>query len=319
MGPKARYLGEEVPNEDLIWQDPLPAAADEPIDEADIKELKQKILASGLTVSELVYTAWSSASTFRGSDFRGGANGARIRLAPQRHWEVNQPAQLERVLATLEAIQEEFNQSHGNKVVSIADLIVLGGNAAIEKAALEAGNTIEVPFAAGRVDALASQTDEESFGVLEPIVDGFRNYAQKAYTVSEEDLLLDKAQLLTLTAPEMTVLVGGLRVLGANFGDSEHGVLTERKGTLTNDFFVNLTDMDVVWRPSNEEATEFVGLERATGNAKWKATRADLVFGSNSQLRALAEVYACDDAKDTFIGDFVSAWVKVMNADRFDI
>ncbi|WP_240645437.1 catalase/peroxidase HPI [Vibrio mediterranei] len=319
MGPKSRYLGEEAPSEDLIWQDPLPAVSGDMIDDTDVKELKHKLLTSGLTISELVYTAWSSASTFRGSDFRGGANGARIRLAPQRSWEVNQPAQLERVLATLEAIQEEFNQAHGNKVVSIADLIVLGGNAAIEKAALEAGTNVEVPFTAGRVDAMASQTDEASFNVLEPVVDGFRNYAQKAYSVSEEDLLLDKAQLLTLTAPEMTVLIGGLRVLGANFGNSEHGVLTERKGVLSNDFFINLTDMNVEWRPSNEEATEFVGLERATGATKWKATRSDLVFGSNSQLRALAEVYACDDAKETFICDFVSAWVKVMNADRFDI
>lgn len=314
MGPKARYLGEEVPSEDLIWQDPVPAATSAPISSEDAATLKASILASGLSVSELVYTAWSSASTFRGSDYRGGANGARIRLAPQRNWEVNQPEQLSRVLDIYERIQAEFG-----KPVSIADLIVLGGNAAIEKAAKDAGVSVDVPFAAGRTDALESQTDAESFAVLEPLVDGFRNYSQKAFSVSEEELLLDKAQLLTLTAPEMTVLIGGLRVLGANYGDSDFGVLTDRKGQLTNDFFVNLTDMGTEWRPTNDDATEFGGFDRASGSQKWKAKRADLVFGSNSQLRALAEVYACDDANEKFVCDFVSAWVKVMNADQFDV
>ncbi|MGR5093877.1 catalase/peroxidase HPI [Vibrio maritimus] len=314
MGPKARYLGEEVPSEDLIWQDPVPVATSAPISSEDAATLKASILASELTVSELVYTAWSSASTFRGSDYRGGANGARIRLAPQRNWEVNQPEQLGRVLDVYERIQAEFG-----KPVSIADLIVLGGNAAIEKAAEDAGVSVDIPFTAGRTDALESQTDAESFAVLEPLVDGFRNYSQKAFSVSEEELLLDKAQLLTLTAPEMTVLIGGLRVLGANYGDSDFGVLTDRKGQLTNDFFVNLTDMGTEWRPTNDDASEFGGFDRDSGSQKWKAKRADLVFGSNSQLRALAEVYACDDANETFVCDFVSAWVKVMNADRFDI
>ncbi|EAR08053.1 catalase/peroxidase HPI [Reinekea blandensis] len=320
MGPKVRYLGSEVPDEDLIWQDPVPAVDHDLIDDADIAHLKQTILDSGLSVSELVYTAWSSASTYRGSDHRGGANGARIRLAPQKDWEVNQPAQLQQVLSTLESIQSAFNDAQsGNKRVSLADLIVLGGVAAVEKAAKDAGHAVDVTFAPGRTDATDEQTDVESFDVMEPHADGFRNYLKKRYSVSTEELLLDRAQLLTLTAPEMTVLVGGMRVLGANYGNSQHGVFTDKPGVLSNDFFVNLTDMGVEWAPTDDDAEEFEGKDRATGQVKWTATRADLVFGSNSQLRALAEVYAQDDAKAKFVNDFVAAWTKVMNADRFDL
>jgi len=319
MGPRSRYLGTEVPAEDLIWQDPLPARDYELIDDADISALKASIMASGLSVSELVYTAWSSASTFRGSDYRGGANGARIRLAPQKDWEVNNPQQLQKVLAVYESIQSDFNGSNGSKAVSIADLIVLGGNAAIEKAAKDAGVDLTVPFTAGRVDASDEQTDAESFAVLEPIADGFRNFSKKAYSYSAEELLLDKAQLLTLTAPEMTVLVGGMRALNANAGGAQEGVLTDQPGVLTNDFFVNLTDMAVEWKPVSDAAELFEGRDRESGEKKWTATRVDLVFGSNSQLRALAEVYACDDAKEKFVKDFAAAWNKVMNADRFDV
>ena len=320
MGPKTRYLGPEVPAEDLIWQDPIPAVDHVLIDEIDVAALKAKILASGLSVAELVQTAWASASTFRGSDKRGGANGARIRLAPQKDWEVNQPAQLARVLETLEGIQSDFNAAQtGNKKVSLADLIVLGGAAAIEEAAKAAGHAVEVPFVPGRTDATAEQTDVESFAVLEPVVDGFRNYQKADYTVSAEELLVDKAQLLTLTAPEMTVLVGGLRVLGANHGPSQHGVFTRRPGQLTNDFFVNLLDMDTEWKPTSQAQTAFEGRDRKTGELKWTGTRVDLVFGSNSILRALCEVYAQDDAQGKFLADFVAAWNKVMNADRFDI
>ena len=319
MGPRSRYLGTEVPAEDLIWQDPLPARDYELIDDADISALKASIMASGLSVSELVFTAWSSASTFRGSDYRGGANGARIRLAPQKDWEVNNPQQLQKVLAVYESIQSDFNGSNGSKAVSIADLIVLGGNAAIEKAAKDAGVDLTVPFTAGRVDATDEQTDAESFAVLEPIADGFRNFSKKAYSYSAEELLLDKAQLLTLTAPEMTVLVGGMRALNANAGSAQEGVLTDQPGVLTNDFFVNLTDMAVEWKPVSDAAELFEGRDRESGEKKWTATRVDLVFGSNSQLRALAEVYACDDAKEKFVKDFAAAWNKVMNADRFDV
>ena len=319
MGPRSRYLGTEVPAEDLIWQDPLPARDYELIDDADISALKASIMASGLSVSELVYTAWSSASTFRGSDYRGGANGARIRLAPQKDWEVNNPQQLQKVLAVYESIQSDFNGSNGSKAVSIADLIVLGGNAAIEKAAKDAGVDLTVPFTAGRVDASDEQTDAESFAVLEPIADGFRNFSKKAYSYSAEELLLDKAQLLTLTAPEMTVLIGGMRALNANAGGAQEGVLTDQPGVLTNDFFVNLTDMAVEWKPVSDAAELFEGRDRESGEKKWTATRVDLVFGSNSQLRALAEVYACDDAKEKFMKDFAAAWNKVMNADRFDV
>lgn len=320
MGPKARYLGPEVPAEDLIWQDPLPAVDHVLIDTKDIADLKSKILASGLSTPELVSTAWASASTFRGSDKRGGANGARIRLAPQKDWEVNQPAQLAKVLNTLEGIQKEFNsaQKKGKKV-SLADLIVLGGCAAVEAAAKAAGHAVEVPFTPGRTDASQDQTDVVSFAVLEPEADGFRNYQKTTFTVSAEEMLVDKAQLLTLSAPEMTVLVGGLRVLGANVGGSQHGVFTKQPGILTNDFFVNLTDMGVVWHPTSESADIFNAHDRKTGEVKWTSTRVDLVFGSNSQLRALAEVYAQDDNKDKFVRDFVAAWNKVMNLDRFDI
>ncbi|WP_196140718.1 catalase/peroxidase HPI [Aliikangiella sp. G2MR2-5] len=319
MGPKSRYLGPEVPEEDLIWQDPLPARNYELINQADITQLKEKILSSGLTVSELVYTAWSSASSFRGSDFRGGANGARIRLAPQKDWQVNQPEQLQKVLAVLEDIQQAFNSAQSGKAVSMADLIVLGGNAAIEKASADAGVKVEVVFNPGRVDASSEQTDVESFAVLEPVADGFRNYLPKVFSVSAEELLLDKAQLLTLTAPEMTVLVGGMRVLNANYQKAKQGVLTENPGVLSNDFFVNLTDMNIEWKPTSDAAQEFEGRDRASGKVKWTASRVDLVFGSNSQLRALTEVYAQDDAKEKFVKDFVSAWNKVMNADRFDL
>ena len=317
MGPKSRYLGADVPAEDLIWQDPLPAAAQEPINATDVAALKQIIIDSGLTVSELVYTAWSSAATFRGSDYRGGANGARIRLAPQNAWPVNQPVQLAKVLDVYEHIQRDFNGSMSDRALSIADLIVVGGCAGIETAAKAAGFSVEVPFSPGRVDATAEQTDIEAFSVLEPIADGFCNYANKDYSYSAEELLLDRAQLLQLSAPQMTVLVGGMRALNANFDGSSLGVLTERPGVLTNDFFVNLTDMDVVWQPTS--AGTYEGTDCDTGNLKWTASRVDLVFGSNSQLRALAEVYAGDDAKEKFVNDFVAAWVKVMNADRFDL
>ena len=320
MGPKVRYLGPEVPKEDLIWQDPIPAVNHKLIGAKEIVALKSKILASGQSVPELVSTAWASASTFRGSDKRGGANGARIRLAPQKDWEVNQPAQLAKVLKTLERIRKEFNsdQSDGKKV-SLADLIVLGGCAAVEAAAKTAGHAMKVPFTPGRTDASQSQTDVESFAVLEPEADGFRNYQKTAYTVSAEEMLVDKAQLLTLSAPEMTVLVGGLRVLCANVGGSQHGMFTKQAGKLTNDFFVNLVDMSTVWKPTSEAADIFEGRDRKTGGLKWTGTRVDLVFGSNSQLRALAEVYAQDDAKEKFVRDFVAAWNKVMNLDRFDL
>jgi catalase-peroxidase len=320
MGPRARYLGPEVPAEEFVWQDPIPACDHELIDEHDIAALKKKILASGLTIPQLVSTAWASASTFRGSDKRGGANGARIRLAPQKDWEVNQPAQLATVLSTLEGIQQEFNSAQsGNKRVSLADLIVLGGCAAVEQAAQNADFNVTVPFTPGRTDASAEQTDVESFAVLEPTADGFRNYLKTEYTLPAEELLVDRAQLLTLTAPEMTVLVGGLRVLDANTGQSKHGVFTDRPGTLSNDFFVNLLDMSTEWRPSAEGHGVYEGRDRATGELKWTGTRVDLIFGSNSQLRALAEVYACDDAQETFVNEFVAAWNKVMNLDRFDL
>jgi len=320
MGPKSRYLGPEVPAEDLIWQDPVPAVDHDLIDAADIKALKAELLSSGLGISELVYTAWSSASTFRGSDARGGANGARIRLAPQKDWEVNQPEQLKKVLAKLEGIQSAFNSKQsGNKKVSLADLIVLGGAAAVEKAAKDAGFDVTVPFNPGRTDATDEQTDAESFDVLKPEADGFRNYLPKRFTVSDEEMLVDRAQLLTLTAPEMTVLVGGLRVLDANFKGSKHGVFTDKPGTLSNDFFVNLTDLGTEWKDTSKDGSEFVGIDRATGKEKWKGTRIDLLFGSNSQLRAIAEVYAQDDSKEKFVNDFVKAWNKVMEADRFDL
>jgi catalase-peroxidase len=320
MGPKARYLGMEVPKADLIWQDPVPAVNHKLIGAKDIAALKKEILASGLSVSELVSTAWASASTFRGSDKRGGANGARIRLAPQKDWEVNQPAQLAKVLKRLERIRKEFNsaQSDGRKV-SLADLIVLGGCAAVEAAAKAAGYAVKVPFTAGRTDASQAQTDVESFAVLEPEADGFRNYQRASFTVSAEEMLVDKAQLLTLSAPEMTVLLGGLRVLDTNVGGAQHGVFTKQAGKLTNDFFVNLTDMGVAWHPTSETADTFNAHDRKTGEFKWSGTRVDLVFGSNSQLRALAEVYAQDDAKEKFVRDFVAVWNKVMNLDRFDL
>jgi catalase-peroxidase len=318
MGPKVNYLGPEVPAEDLIWQDPVPAAQGAPIDASDIAALKASVMASGLSVSELVGTAWASASTFRGSDKRGGANGARVRLAPQKDWEANQPAQLAKALATLEGVQAAFN-AKGGQQVSLADLIVLSGCAAVESAAQAAGFDVQVPFTPGRTDATAEQTDAESFAVLEPMADGFRNYQKKAFTVSAEEMLVDKAQLLTLSAPEMTVLVGGLRVLGANTGGSKHGVFTQRVGQLTNDFFVNLTDMGVAWLPTSDAGAEFEARDRKTGAIKWTGTRVDLVFGSNSQLRALSEVYAQDDNQAKFVKDFVAAWNKVMNLDRFDL
>lgn len=320
MGPRARYLGAEVPAEELIWQDPIPAVNHKLIDASDIAALKAKILASGLTVSELVSTAWAAASTFRGSDKRGGANGARIRLTPQKYWDVNQPAQLGKVLDALEGIQKTFNSTtSGGKKVSLADLIVLAGCAGVEKAAKNAGHEITVPFTPGRMDASQEQTDVESFAVLEPIADGFRNYLKGKYTVSAEALLIDKAQLLTLTAPEMTVLVGGLRVLNANAGQSRHGVFTQRTEALTNDFFVNLLDMGTEWKPVSKDAELFEGRDRKTGAVKWTGTRVDLVFGSNSILRALAEVYASSDAEKKFVHAFVAAWNKVMNLDRFDL
>jgi len=319
MGPRARYLGPEVPAEELIWQDPIPKVGHAVVDAADIASLKAKVLASGLTVAQLVSTAWASASTFRGSDKRGGANGARIRLAPQKDWAVNQPEQLAHVLKKLEGIRAEFNGvALGGKQISIADLIVLAGSAAVEKAAKEAGHAVPVPFTPGRADASQEQTDVASFAPLEPVADGFRNYLQGRYSVPAEALLIDKAQLLTLTAPEMTVLVGGLRVLGANAVGSKHGVLTHKPGTLTNDFFVNLLDMTTAWQAASGDAAEFEGRDRKSGELRWTGTRADLVFGSNAQLRAVAEVYASADARAKFAHDFVAAWVKVMNLDRFD-
>jgi catalase-peroxidase len=320
MGPRSRYLGPLVPDEELIWQDPVPAVDHELVDAQDIAALKATILESGLAISHLVYTAWSSASTFRGSDLRGGANGARIRLAPQKDWEVNQPGKLAKALEVYETIQRDFNQGQtGGKRISLADLIVLGGAAAVEEAARRAGVDIEVPFTPGRTDATAEQTDADSFDVLEPIADGFRNYQKADYTVSAEELLVDKAQLLTLTAPEMTALVGGMRVLNANFRQSRHGVFTDRPETLTNDFFVNLLDMGTVWKATSDEEKEFEGRDRETGDLKWTASRVDLIFGSNSQLRAIAEVYGCLDAREKFVRDFVKAWTKVMNLDRFDV
>ena len=320
MGPRSRYLGPEVPAEELIWQDPIPTVDHELINTQDIADLKARILASGLSISELVSTAWASASTFRGSDMRGGANGARIRLAPQKDWEVNQPAQLAKVLQALEAIQNSFNNSQsGGKKVSLADLIVLGGCAAVEAAAKKAGYDVTVPFSPGRMDASQAQTDVASFAVLEPVADGFRNYLKTKFSVSAEELLVDRAQLLTLTAPEMTVLIGGLRVLNANYGQTQHGVFTRRPGTLTNDFFVNLLGMRTAWKAASEAGDVFEGRDRATGELKWTGTRVDLIFGSNSQLRALAEVYGCEDSQQKFVHDFVAAWSKVMNLDRFDL
>ena len=320
MGPRARYLGPDVPSEELIWQDPIPAVDHPLIGEAEIAALKSRILASGLTVSQLVTTAWASASTFRGSDKRGGANGARIRLAPQKDWEVNQPAELAKVLGALGKIQQEFNGAQsGGKLVSLADLIVLGGAAAIEEAAKKAGHAVKVPFTPGRADASQEQTDVDSFAVLEPVADGFRNYLRKGHEPYAAELLLDQANLLTLTAPELTVLIGGLRALGANFGQSQHGVFTDRPETLTNDFFVNLLDMNTKWRKSDAVAGVLVGHDRATGALKWTGTVVDLVFGSNSQLRALAEVYASSDAQGLFVQEFVAAWNKVMNLDRYDL
>ncbi len=317
MGPKSRYLGPDVPAEELIWQDPIPACDHDLIDPADISALKAKILESGLTTAELVSVAWASASTYRGSDMRGGANGSRVRLAPQKDWEVNEPTQLAKVLERLEAIQSEF--SSAGKQVSLADLIVLGGGAAVEAAAKQGGVEITVPFTPGRMDASQEQTDIDSFEVMEPMVDGFRNFAKKRYSVSTEALLIDRAQLLTLTGSELTALIGGLRVLGANHSQSKHGVFTQSPGALTNDFFLNLLDMATKWSPVNEEAEEFEGIDRNSGDVKWTATRADLIFGSNSRLRAYAEVYACSDSKEKFVQDFIAAWTKVMNLDRFDL
>ena len=320
MGPRTRYLGPEVPAEELIWQDPIPAVNHKLINARDIAFLKKKILDSGLSVSQLVSAAWASASTFRGSDKRGGANGARIRLAPQKDWEVNQPAQLKTVLQTLERIQEEFNNTRsGGKKVSLADLVVLGGCAGVEKAAKNAGHRLTVPFTPGRIDASQEQTDVGSFAVLEPVADGFRNYLKTKYSISAEELLIDRAQLLTLTAPEMTVLIGGMRVLNTNYGQIQHGVFTKRPEALTNDFFVNLLDMGTEWSAISKEADVFEGRDRATGEVKWTGTRVDLIFGSNSQLRALAEVYACEDSQEKFLHDFVATWNKVMNLDRFDL
>jgi catalase-peroxidase len=325
MGPLSRYLGPLVPKETLLWQDPVPKVDHELIGEQDIAALKAKILASGVSISDLVATAWASAATFRGSDKRGGANGARIRLVPQKDWEVNQPAGLARVLNKLEAIQKEFNSSQsGGKKVSLADLIVLGGDAAVEAAAKKAGHDVKIPFSPGRTDASQEQTDVHSFAVLEPAADGFRNYQRKGDSNNgdqrpAEELLLDRSQLLTLTAPEMTVLIGGMRALNANFGQSQHGVFTKRPGTLTNDFFVNLVDMNMKWQPSTTSEGVYELRDRATGEIKWTGTRVDLVFGSNAQLRAIAEVYACDDSKGAFVKDFVAAWDKVMSLDRYDL
>jgi len=320
MGPRARYLGPEVPAEELIWQDPVPAVEHPLVNDQDVAALKAQVLASGLTVPELVGTAWASASTFRGSDKRGGANGARIRLAPQKDWEANQPAQLAKVLQTLENIQQTFNAAQtGGKKISLADLIVLAGAAGVEQAARNAGQNVTVPFTPGRTDASQAQTDVESFAVLEPQADGFRNFVKGRFSVSAEEMLVDKAQLLTLSAPEMTALVGGMRVLGANTGQTRHGVFTQRPGALTNDFFINLLDMGTAWTPTSKDTDMFEGRDRQTGQVKWTGTRVDLVFGSNSQLRALAEVYACADAQQKFVRDFVAAWTKVMNLDRFDL
>ena len=320
MGPRVRYLGPEVPTEELIWQDPVPAVAHQLIDAQDIAALKANVLASGLSVSQLVSTAWASASTFRGSDKRGGANGARIRLSPQKYWAVNNPAQLATVLSTLESIQSEFNSIQtGGKQVSLADLIVLAGCAGVEQAAKNAGHSVTVPFTPGRTDASQAQTDVESFAVLEPIADGFRNFMTSRYTISAEEMLVDKAQLMTLTAPEMTVLVGGMRVLDTNFDQSKHGVFTSTPGALTNDFFANLIDFDTTWSATSDAQNVFEGRDRATGKVKWTGTRVDLIFGSNSELRAIAEVYACEDAQARFVHDFVAAWNKVMNLDRFDL
>jgi catalase-peroxidase len=317
MGPLARYLGKEVPKEVLIWQDPIPAVTHKLIDDKDIATLKTKVLASGLTVSQLVSTAWASAATFRGSDKRGGANGARVRLAPQKDWKVNNPAQLAKTLKTLEGIQKEFNT--GGKQVSLADLIVLGGCAGIERAAKNAGHEVTVPFAAGRADASQEQTDVESFAVLEPAADGFRNYFKPKHVTTEEEMLVDKAQLMTLTAPEMTALVGGMRVLNTNFDQSKHGVFTKRAEALTNDFFVNLLDLGTTWKATSDSQNVFEGHDRTTGELKWTGTRVDLIFGSNAELRALAEVYGCEDSQPKFVQDFVAAWTKVMNLDRFDL
>ncbi|MCA9735220.1 catalase/peroxidase HPI, partial [candidate division KSB1 bacterium] len=320
MGPRSRYLGSEVPQEELIWQDPVPAVDHKLVDDKDVAALKGKILASGLPVSQLVATAWASASTFRGSDMRGGANGARLRLAPQKDWQVNQPGQLANVLGKLEGIQREFNKTqNGGKKISLADLIVLGGCAGVEQAAKNAGHNVTVPFTPGRTDATQDQTDVESFGVLEPAADGFRNYQKTKYAVSGEELLVDKAQLLTLTAPEMTVLIGGMRVLNANYGQKKHGVFTDKPESLTNDFFVNLLDLSTTWRATSDDDEVFEGRDRKTGKVKWTGTRVDLIFGSNSQLRALSEVYGSADAQEKFVQDFVAAWTKVMNLDRFDL
>ncbi|MBP1167394.1 catalase-peroxidase [Chryseobacterium sp. PvR013] len=320
MGPRARYLGTDVPQEELIWQDPIPEVNHELVDGNDVETLKSKVLNSGLSNAELISTAWASASTFRGSDKRGGANGSRIRLEPQRNWEVNNPSQLNKVLGVLEGIQKEFNDSqNGGKKISLADLIVLAGNAAVEVAARNAGQDVKVPFAPGRMDASQEQTDVESMGYLEPIADGFRNYLKRRFTVSTESLLIDKAQLLTLTAPELTVLIGGMRALDTNFDGSKHGVFTNRPGALTNDFFVNLLDMGTQWKAMSDDRELYMGTDRSTGQPKWTATRADLVFGSNSELRAIAEVYGSADAQGKFVNDFVAAWTKVMNLDRFDL
>jgi catalase-peroxidase len=319
MGPRALHLGPEVPKDDFIWQDPIPALNHKTIDANDIKSLKSSIMNAGLTIKELVSTAWASASTFRGSDFKGGANGARIQLEPQLNWEANNPVQLKKVLAKYKDIQMKFNESNKDKKVSIADLIVLGGNAAVELAAKNAGYAVDVPFTPGRMDALQSQTDVDGMSVLEPMADGFRNYQKKQYSFSTEELLIDKAQLLTLTAPEMTALIGGMRAMDANFDNSKHGVFTNRPGALTNDFFVNLLDMKYEWKAKDSDKQIFEGRDRISGEVKWTATRADLVFGSNSELRAIAEVYASDDAKQKFVNDFVKAWTKVMNLDRFDV
>ena len=319
MGPIARYVGSDVPSEELIWQDPIPAVDHDLVDASDVAALKAKILDSGLSVSELVSVAWASASTFRGSDMRGGANGSRIRLAPQKYWESNNPTQLTKVLDALEGIQKSFNADSGPKQVSLADLIVLAGSAAIEKASKDAGSDIEVPFTPGRTDATVEQTDVDSFAALEPEADGFRNYAKTQYTVSAEEMLVDKAHLLTLTAPEMTVLVGGLRALNTNFDGSDYGVFTDRPGQLTNDFFSNLIDMGTTWKATSHAENLFEGSDRKTGELKWTGTRVDLIFGSNSELRAISEVYACEGAQVKFTKDFVAAWTKVMELDRFDL
>jgi len=320
MGPRPLYLGKEVPKEVLIWQDPVPAVDHKLVSKADVKKLKKDILASGLSIADLVSTAWASASSFRGSDKRGGANGARIRLAPQKDWDVNQPAKLAKTLKKLTKVQKAFNAAQsGGKKVSLADVIVLGGAAAVEAAAKKAGSKIEVPFTPGRTDASKKQTDADSFDPMEPVADGFRNYLKQSFSVSAEELLVDKAQLLTLTAPEMTALVGGMRALGANFDGSDHGVFTDRPGTLSNDFFVNLLDMGTTWKATSSSDEVFEGRDRATGEVKWTGTRVDLIFGSNSQLRALAEVYGCSDSQTAFVSDFVAAWTKVMNLDRFDV